>query len=134
MYRRTMTVPHLMLVLVGVLACAASPLLGAESAAKTVTFEFDIQPLLTKFGCNAGACHGKSRGQNGFALSLLGFDSDFDYAALVAEGRGRRVFSAAPEDSLILRKTTGLHPHGGGKRFDVGSAPYQDFLEWIEAG
>src|SRR5262245_16215689 len=62
-----------------------------------VTFEFDIQPLFTRFGCNAGPCHGKSRGQNGFALSLLGFDSDFDYAALVQEARGRRVFSGAPE-------------------------------------
>src|SRR5436305_4722009 len=125
MYRRTMTVPHLMLVLVGVLACAASPLLGAESAAKTVTFEFDIQPLLTRYGCNAGACHGKSRGQNGFALSLLGFDPDFDYGALLHEGRGRRVFPAAPEASLLLRKPAGQMPHGGGKRFEVGGPVYQ---------
>src|SRR4051812_19912443 len=60
-------------------------------ATRPVTFEFDVQPLLTRFGCNSGPCHGKSRGQNGFALSLLGFDSDFDYASLIHEGRGRRI-------------------------------------------
>ena len=59
------------------------------------TFEMDVQPLLTKFGCNSGACHGKSGGQNGFALSLLGFDADFDHDALIAaiheyHGRERR--------------------------------------------
>ena len=61
-----------------------------------VTFEQDIQPILTRMGCNAGTCHGKQRGQNGFQLSLLGFDHDFDFDALVREGRGRRVFPAAP--------------------------------------
>src|SRR5437868_3526382 len=85
-----------------VLAWMAEPLL-----AQGPTFEFDIQPLLTRFGCNAGACHGKSRGQNGFALSLLGFDSDFDFSALVQEGRGRRVLPASPENSLLLLKATG---------------------------
>src|SRR5436190_17522352 len=73
---------------------------GADEAAKEapppppaplVTFEADIQPLFTRLGCNAGACHGKSRGQNGFALSLLAFDQDFDYASIVQEGRGRRI-------------------------------------------
>src|SRR5947209_5506180 len=73
---------------------AATPTKRADTRAeaKAVTFEFDVQPLLTRFGCNAGACHGKARGQNGFALSLLGFDADFDYHALVDEARGRRVF------------------------------------------
>ena len=99
-----------------------------------VTFESDIQPLLTRFGCNAGACHGKSRGQNGFALSLLGFDSDYDYAALVHEGRGRRIFPSAPETSLLLRKATAELPHGGGARFDVDSVPYRLLAEWISSG
>src|SRR5262249_24760622 len=107
---------------------------GDPSAARTVTFESDVQPLLTRLGCNAGACHGKSRGQNGFALSLLGFDSDFDYGALVREGRGRRVFAAAPEDSLLLKKATGQLPHGGGKRINPGTAPYEEILEWIRSG
>lgn len=123
-------------------ADAVEPLFGLGAsksepvapASKTITFEFDIQPLLTRFGCNAGACHGKSRGQNGFALSLLGFDSDFDYNALIHEGRGRRVFPAAPEHSLLLRKPTGQVPHGGGKRFEVGSPHYQLLLAWLQAG
>lgn len=107
---------------------------GAEVESSPVTFEFDIQPLLTRLGCNSGPCHGKSRGQNGFALSLLGFDSDFDYAALAREGRGRRVFPVAPRESLLLRKAVGQVPHGGGKRFEIDSPPYQQIVEWIQAG
>jgi hypothetical protein len=99
-----------------------------------VTFESDIQPLLTRLGCNAGACHGKSRGQNGFALSLLGFDADFDYEALVHEGRGRRLFPASPDASLLLRKPSGAMPHGGGQRLMPGSAAYQLIRDWIAAG
>jgi len=102
--------------------------------ASSVTFESDIQPLLTRLGCNAGACHGKSRGQNGFALSLLGFDSDFDYAALANEGRGRRVFPLAAEESLLLRKAVGQVPHGGGKRLEIGGPQYQEILAWIRNG
>lgn len=121
-----------------VLACTAGPLRSSEppraASARTVTFEFDVQPLLTRFGCNSGACHGKSRGQNGFALSLLGFDSDFDYNALIHEDRGRRVLPAAPEHSLLLRKPTGQMAHGGGKKFDVGSPHYQLILAWLQAG
>lgn len=105
-----------------------------EVRGDTVTFESDVQPLLTRFGCNAGACHGKSRGQNGFALSLLGFDSDFDYAAIVQEDFGRRVFPAAPESSLLLQKATGQVPHGGGVRFEVGSSHYELLLTWIRSG
>ncbi|MBI3865032.1 MAG: DUF1553 domain-containing protein [Planctomycetia bacterium] len=107
---------------------------AGSSATKPVTFESDVQPLLTRLGCNSGACHGKSRGQNGFALSLLGFDSDFDYAALVGEARGRRVFSAAPESSLVLRKAAAQVPHGGGKRIEPGSPHFETLRKWIEAG
>ena len=89
---------------------------------------------MARFGCNSGACHGKSGGQNGFALSLLGFDADFDYDRLVLVGRGRRVFPAAPASSLLLLKATGQVPHGGGERFSVGS-PYHDLLcDWIKNG
>lgn len=102
--------------------------------ARVVSFEHDVEPILTRFGCNAGACHGKARGQNGFQLSLLGFDRDFDYAALVLEGRGRRIFPAAPEQSLLLRKPTGQVPHGGGKRLIVGEEPYEILLRWIRQG
>ncbi len=115
---------------------AAETKAGTDPAptSQAVTFESDVQPLLTRLGCNSGACHGKSRGQNGFALSLLGFDSDFDYAALVGEARGRRVFSAAPESSLVLRKASAQIPHGGGKRLDLGSPHFELLRRWIEAG
>lgn len=100
----------------------------------SVTFESDVQPLLTRYGCNSGPCHGKSRGQNGFALSLFGFDSDFDYSALVLEGRGRRVFPAAPEASLLLQKATGQLPHGGGQRFTMGGEAGILLRAWIRDG
>ncbi len=97
-------------------------------------FSTDVQPILATLGCSTGACHGKQGGQNGFQLSLLGFDDDFDYAAITQEGRGRRVFFAAPENSLLLRKAAALTPHGGGRRMDVDDAYYQSMLRWLEAG
>lgn len=97
-------------------------------------FELDIQPILTANGCNAGGCHGKSRGQNGFALSLLGFDDDFDYAAVVQEGRGRRVFPADASFSLLLQKGAGQVPHGGGVRLPKDSAAYETVKAWIAGG
>lgn len=99
-----------------------------------VTLENDIIPILTAHGCNSGPCHGKARGQNGFALSLLGFYADFDYDALVLEGRGRRVFPAAPDRSLLLAKATGLVPHGGGKRIEPDSRDYEILRRWIAEG
>src|SRR6059058_5738924 len=105
--RSFLTLPLLTGVLLGV---NASDVLATEVGANRlppVSFELDVIPILTRAGCNMGACHGKARGQNGFQLSLLGFDRDFDYAAIVSEARGRRVFPAAPEQSLFLRKPTG---------------------------
>ena len=105
----------------------------AESWAP-VTFEQDIQPILTKTGCNAGTCHGKQRGQNGFQLSLLGFDHNFDFDSLVREGRGRRVFPAAPANSLLLLKATASTAHGGGKRIASGGKHYNTLKRWIASG
>lgn len=99
-----------------------------------VDFERDVMPVLSRFSCNAGACHGKQRGQNGFQLSLLGFDPDFDYEALAKEGRGRRVFAPAAERSLLLQKPTGELPHGGGKRIEKNSAEYRVLYDWVAAG
>ncbi len=107
------------------------------SHAKTLppaNLELDIIPILTAAGCNAGACHGKARGQNGFQLSLLGFYPDFDYAALTMEARGRRVFPAAPRRSLLLRKASAQIPHGGGKRLEPGGPRYETLLRWIATG
>lgn len=101
---------------------------------RAVDFERDVQPIFTRLGCNAGACHGKQRGQNGFQLSLLGFDSDFDYAALVKEARGRRIDFVLPDESLLLRKPTGQLPHGGGVRLPRGAEEYARLRRWITAG
>ncbi len=106
----------------------------SDANAAPPTFERDIQPILTRAGCNQGACHGKARGQNGFQLSLLAYDHDFDHAAIVSEARGRRIFPASPENSLLLLKGTGKVPHGGGRKLAVDSPEYRKILEWIVAG
>jgi hypothetical protein len=100
-------------------------------AERPITFERDVQPILTRTGCNSGACHGKARGQNGFALSLLAFDNDFDFNAIVKEARGRRLFPSNPDESLFLKKASGEMPHGGGKRLPKGSPFYATVRQWI---
>jgi hypothetical protein len=101
---------------------------------RLATFERDILAILARAGCNSGPCHGKARGQNGFQLSLLGFDPDFDHAALTRDARGRRIFPAAPERSLLLLKASAQVPHGGGKRLRPGDGQYETLLRWIAAG
>jgi hypothetical protein len=104
------------------------------TAGRAVDFRTEVVPLLSKLGCNAGGCHGKASGQNGFKLSLFGFDPDFDHTAIVKEARGRRIFPASPESSLFLVKGAGLVPHGGGKKIAVGSADYLVLKRWIATG
>lgn len=110
------------------------PLSLSWAGSLTPTFERDVEPILTRAGCNAGACHGKARGQNGFALSLLGFDPQFDHDAIAREARGRRVFPASPEDSMLLRKATAVIPHGGGRRIEPKSQFHKTLQEWIANG
>jgi hypothetical protein len=98
------------------------------------SFLNDVLPLLTRLGCNQGACHGKGAGQNGFRLSLRGYAPEWDHLSLTREFGGRRIDAAGPEASLLLRKPTGQAPHEGGKLFDVGSREYQLLLAWIRAG
>jgi hypothetical protein len=106
---------------------------GTESE-EPINFTNEIVPIFTKTGCNAGACHGKSTGQNGFRLSLLGFEPQLDYDALTREGRGRRIFPSAPRSSLVLLKSTGAVPHGGGKRVHTGSRDYELLVRWLRSG
>src|SRR5262249_47977114 len=84
--------------------------------------------------CNGGGCHGKSGGQNGFALSLLGFVPELDYQTLVKENRGRRLLTTSPDHSLLLLKASGGMAHAGGKRMEIGSDEYKLIRRWIAAG
>ncbi len=97
-------------------------------------FANQIVPIFTKNGCNGGGCHGKAAGQNGFRLSLLGFEPEEDFEHLVREARGRRVFPADPPRSLLVTKGTAEMPHGGGKRLEIGSDDYRRLVRWIAQG
>jgi Protein of unknown function (DUF1553)/Protein of unknown function (DUF1549) len=99
-----------------------------------INFANTLVPIFSKLGCNAGGCHGKLSGQNGFRLSLLGADAELDYMTLVRENRGRRVSPSAPEHSLLLLKAAGGMAHGGGKRMDKDSDEYKVIRRWIASG
>jgi hypothetical protein len=113
----------------------AAPSVPADSPDSAPSFLNDVVPILTKASCNTGACHAKAgTGQRGFELSLLGFEPLEDYEHLVKEGRGRRVFPAAPEQSLLLLKAANAVPHGGGRKLDPASDSYRTLARWIAAG
>ena len=99
-----------------------------------VSFVEEVVPIFTRLGCNAGGCHGKADGQNGFKLSLLGFYPEDDYEYLVYEDRGRRLFPADPDYSLLLTKPANLLPHGGGRRLEPGTYEWQLISSWIAQG
>jgi len=101
---------------------------------RPINFANQIVPIFTKAGCNGGGCHGKSAGQNGFRLSLLGFEPTEDFEHLVKEARGRRLFPGAPEHSLLLLKGVASVPHGGGKRLDTDSDDYRLLVRWMAQG
>ena len=105
-----------------------------RSVAPTISFDHQVVPVFTKAGCNAGSCHGKLSGQNGFRLSLLGFYPHDDYNYLVKEDRGRRLFPAAPANSLLLKKGTAAIPHRGGMRIQPGSLEFELVARWISQG
>src|SRR6185295_3738324 len=93
-------------------------------AAPAPDFATRVQPALVKAGCSTGACHGAGGGQKGFKLSLLGYDPEADYQAIIAQFRGRRVNFQHPEDSLLLKKPSIKLAHGGGLRLAEGSPAY----------
>jgi hypothetical protein len=112
-------------------ATAAVEVAGAPRA---WDFAEDVVPVLTRAGCNMGACHGKAAGQNGFHLSLLGYDPAGDYQNIVREALGRRIDRLVPEQSLILAKATGRTPHAGGPRLAAGGVECATLLDWIRSG
>lgn len=98
------------------------------------SFRNHVQSVLSKTGCNSGACHGAAAGKNGFKLSLRGYDPEADYLALTRHSRGRRIVPNDPGQSLLVTKPTGLIPHKGGVRFEEDSAEYRVLTEWIAEG
>lgn len=98
------------------------------------SFRNHVTPVLTKMGCNQGACHGALAGKNGFKLTLRGYDPEVDHAVLTRQAVGRRISLADPASSLLLQKATFALPHGGGKRFSADSLEYRVIAEWIANG
>lgn len=98
------------------------------------SFVGDVLPILSKAGCSAGSCHARADGQNGFKLSVFSYDPKADFAEIVMENRGRRVFPAVPSESLLLLKATATVDHGGGQRIDPSSETYDTLRRWIRGG
>jgi hypothetical protein len=97
-------------------------------------FRNHVEAVLTKAGCNSGACHGAAAGKNGFRLTLRGYGPEIDFDVLTRQALGRRVNRARPAESLLLLKPTGALAHGGGVRLAPDSADYRVLAEWIAAG
>ncbi|MEE2624398.1 MAG: DUF1549 and DUF1553 domain-containing protein [Verrucomicrobiota bacterium] len=99
-----------------------------------ISFPNEVVPIFTRHGCNSGGCHGKAEGQNGFRLSLLGYEPEDDHEYLVQEVRGRRIFRASPRHSLLLLKGSGELPHEGGSRLSRDNDDYRTLVRWIRQG
>jgi hypothetical protein len=98
------------------------------------SFRNHVIPLLTRIGCNSGACHGALAGKGGFKLSLRGYDPAADHFVMTRQALGRRIDTTEPAKSLVLRKPTLAVSHGGGLKIEVGSSDYQVLADWIAAG
>lgn len=98
------------------------------------SFQNHVESVLTKAGCNSGACHGAAAGKNGFRLTLRGYGPEVDFDVLTRQALGRRIVKTAPAESLLLLKPTGAVEHGGGVRFSTDSLEYRVLAEWIAAG
>ena len=117
---------------------------GQTASANVVVEKFDgahrwsfrnhVQSVMSKSGCNSGACHGAAAGKNGFKLSLRGYDPEHDFFSITHQSRGRRVVADDPGRSLILTKPTCAIPHKGGFRFGEDSYEYRVVAEWIAQG
>jgi len=116
------------------LAQAQVPTTGTDTPPDRWSFRNDVQPVLTRSGCNGGACHGAAAGKNGFHLSLRGYDDEGDYRTLTRQILSRRVNLSDPAHSLMLLKPTLAIPHKGGRRFSTDSPEYRILSQWIAQG
>lgn len=98
------------------------------------SFRHEVQTVLTRAGCNMGACHGAQAGKKGFKLTLRGYDHERDYLTITRQARGRRLYLETPAESLLLQKAVGEVPHAGGARFGTDSLEYRILLEWVSQG
>jgi Protein of unknown function (DUF1553)/Protein of unknown function (DUF1549) len=119
---------------------ALLPVLVVVTAARAadreepVSFVREVLPLLTRQGCNAGACHGTPSGKNGFRLSLRGYDAALDITTLTREANARRIDPLAPDASLLLLKATAQIPHEGGRQIEKSGPGYAVLRQWIAEG
>lgn len=101
---------------------------------KKPDFIQDVQPVLSRLGCNAGTCHGSKDGKGGFKLSLRGYDAIYDYRGFTDDLSARRINRVAPDQSLMLLKASGAVPHVGGQLTKPGEAYYEIIRSWIAEG
>ena len=106
----------------------------ASALAEGPSFRNQVQPVLAKFGCSTGACHGAAAGQGGFKLSLLGYDDSGDHLAITRAANGRRIVYEDPAKSLLLLKATKAIAHKGGQKIKPSSREYQVLADWIAHG
>src|SRR5688572_30821914 len=134
--RRFFPIFALQVVAVGLAAlpAAAADVASPPELSGHVSFRNDVMAVLSKAGCNAGACHGNKSGKGGFKLSLRGENPAEDFAALTRDLSGRRTNVLDPEESLFLQKATAKQPHEGGKRFRADSPEYGVLRAWVAAG
>ncbi len=113
---------------------AKLPVTIKDASVPEIHFVRDVQPILSKLGCNAGTCHGSAKGKNGFRLSLRGYDPEYDYQALINDLSGRRFNRVKVEESLMLLKPTAEVPHEGRQALKPGSREYNILRQWIAEG
>ncbi|MGB7324374.1 MAG: DUF1549 domain-containing protein [Rubripirellula sp.] len=115
-------------------AITAAGISGDDSELGAVDYVRDVNPVLSRLGCNSGTCHGAQKGKNGFRLSLRGYDPVFDLRALADDLSARRINASAPEESLMLRKPLGTTPHQGGTLMTAGDPNHTILRRWIADG
>ena len=97
-------------------------------------FTRDVLPVLTKVGCNQGACHGQQGGKGSFKLSLRAWDALYDYEQITKDASGKRIAGSLPADTLLLKKATGQLKHGGGALIQPTSDAYKTIEHWLKLG